>query len=303
MIDSVPQVRTDRPLSAGEQPLHALLPKGSNQSGRDRQSDPITAVELSQPSGDEKCYVRVDVGNGAICSDLEPLLVLAGTDGGPDISDVLNIDTSIDTYDVPNNIVNIDTSDSLNIDTSDSINILGTNGDGAIGGIGTDTDGIGTNGDAQNWCPGTGTNGEAQNWCPNKFVPEIIGSACSSSYHGVHQSMGTECLGENVCPNILECSSPVRLPQSDPHDLGYQSSETINVFLAPDDAIGGPLPAMPLNNLDDTMGTSRPGYHLVEGVVDSGASKSTGPKRIFRGKLRPSLMSKKGLKFHGPDGT
>ena len=181
MIDSVPQVRTDRPLSAGEQPLHALLPKGSNQSGRDRQSDPITAVELSQPSGDEKCYVRVDVGNGAICSDLEPLLVLAGTDGGPDISDVLNIDTSIDTYDVPNNIVNIDTSDSLNIDTSDSINILGTNGDGAIGGIGTDTDGIGTNGDGTKGTntDGIGTNGDNQNWCPNNSVLETSGCAQS----------------------------------------------------------------------------------------------------------------------------
>jgi len=55
----------------------------------------------------------------------------------------------------------------------------------------------------------------------------------------------------NIYDSKVECSSPVRLPQSDSHDLGYQSSEIINVFLAPDDAIGGPRPAMPLNNLDD----------------------------------------------------
>ena len=128
--------------------------------------------------------------------------------GGPDISDVLNIDTydvldnivNINTSDSLNNIVNIDTSDSLNIDASDSINILGTNGDGTIGRIGTDTDGIGANGDDQNWCP-------------NKFVPEIFGCVYSSSYHGVHQSMGTECSHENR----FQCvNRAVRLPQSEP---------------------------------------------------------------------------------------
>lgn len=52
------------------------------------------------------------------------------------------------------------------------------------------------------------------------------------------------------------------------------------------------------DRLDDQIG-----YHLVEAVVDSGASKSTGSKTIFPGrKLRPSLMSKRGLKFAGPDG-
>ena len=108
----------------------------------------------------------------------------------------------------------------------------------------------------------------------------------------------------DIYDSKVECSSPIRLPQSDSHGHGGdQSSEAINVFLAPDDALGGPRPAMPLNSLDDAIGSSRPGYRLVEGVVDSGASKSTGPKRIFRGRLRPSLMSKKGLKFQGPDGT
>jgi hypothetical protein len=49
--------------------------------------------------------------------------------------------------------------------------------------------------------------------------------------------------------------------------------------------------------------TEKPGYRLVEAVVDSGASRSAGPKRLFPGKLKPSSMSRKGLKFKGPDGS
>jgi hypothetical protein len=54
-----------------------------------------------------------------------------------------------------------------------------------------------------------------------------------------------------------------------------------------------------LNNLE----TAKPVFRLVEAVVDSGASKSSGPKRLFPGRLMPSEMSKKGQKFKGPDGS
>ena len=53
----------------------------------------------------------------------------------------------------------------------------------------------------------------------------------------------------------------------------------------------------------NALGTEKPGYRLVEAVVDSGASRSAGPKRLFPGRLRDSAMSKKGQKFKGPDGS
>jgi len=53
----------------------------------------------------------------------------------------------------------------------------------------------------------------------------------------------------------------------------------------------------------NALGTEKPGYRLVEAVVDSGASRSAGPQRVFPGRLRDSAMSKKGQKFKGPDGS
>ena len=58
-------------------------------------------------------------------------------------------------------------------------------------------------------------------------------------------------------------------------------------------------PTVPLN----ALGTERPGYKLVEGIVDSGAAKSTCGKDVFPGEVRPSEMSKLGLAFSGPDGS
>ena len=58
-------------------------------------------------------------------------------------------------------------------------------------------------------------------------------------------------------------------------------------------------PTVPLN----AVGTERPGYKLIEAVVDSGVAKSTCGKGVFPGKARPSEMSKLGLAFSGPDGA
>ena len=81
--------------------------------------------------------------------------------------------------------------------------------------------------------------------------------------------------------------------------------ETLKVFLAPSEVLReelAPRQAVPLNALGAGH-AGKPGYRLVEGVVESGASKSTGPRTISLGrKMRPPLMSKKGLKFVGPDG-
>ena len=50
---------------------------------------------------------------------------------------------------------------------------------------------------------------------------------------------------------------------------------------------------MPLN----ALGTERPGYKLVEGIVDSGCGKDVFPEEV-----RASEMSKLGLAFSGPAG-
>ena len=60
-----------------------------------------------------------------------------------------------------------------------------------------------------------------------------------------------------------------------------------------------PTTTVPLN----ALGTDRPGYKMLEAVVDSGAAKSTCGKHVFPGKIRPSEMSRLGLSFSGPDGS
>ena len=82
-----------------------------------------------------------------------------------------------------------------------------------------------------------------------------------------------------------------------------EEDDTLNVFLAPASVLRSELEPRPALNALGAEHAGKEGYHLVEAVVDSGASKSTGSKKIFPGrKLRPSLMSKRGLKFAGPDG-
>jgi hypothetical protein len=56
---------------------------------------------------------------------------------------------------------------------------------------------------------------------------------------------------------------------------------------------------VPLN----ALGKERPGYKLIEAVVDSGAAKPTCGKKVFPGDVRASEMSKLGLTFSGPDGS
>lgn len=52
----------------------------------------------------------------------------------------------------------------------------------------------------------------------------------------------------------------------------------------------------------NALGTERPGYKLVEGIVDSGAAKSTCGVDVFPGEARPSEISKLGSAFSGPAG-
>ena len=143
-----------------------------------------------------------------------------------------------------------------------------------------------------------------------------VRGACGYAEPGEYPTL-QECGGNRNCcrPN------PVWLPQSDggaPYTLSVPrrkkrkylpmvptiyEDKSLNIFLAPAEALQEPRPAKPSNTLN-ALGSARPGFRLVEAVVDSGASKSTGPMKLFpKRKLRPSLMSKRGLKFSGPDGT
>jgi hypothetical protein len=53
----------------------------------------------------------------------------------------------------------------------------------------------------------------------------------------------------------------------------------------------------------NALGRQNQGMRLIEAVVDSGAVNSVAPPDIFDGLLKPSLMSKGGKKYRGPDGS
>jgi hypothetical protein len=53
----------------------------------------------------------------------------------------------------------------------------------------------------------------------------------------------------------------------------------------------------------NALGTKTPGAVLIEAVVDSGAADPVARAGTFAGKTMPSVMSKAGRKYRGPDGT